>query len=746
MDWPYLYRFAMITRALPTHHRAVLTILLAASAFGGLLPFFSSALAATPPPDPEVVPMKLLRVTFRDMEKKDAGRPVIKMPHFSFTGGGSTFLPVVLGDFTVQGPGGVIVVAPQEATSVEGAMGTRDIALSGPCSVTINATWTPSQDGEFRVGCLINRGTNQIGFQGVVEGEEDTPVPFTATKNFTNPVLGFRTGDSGEEYYFSAEFETGSEGGYVRGWVDIVYSLDLQPIRVDTLEDVVDDDFSEGKQSLREALQRAGNKDHPKDIPILVSGTIELEDGPLVTSGENPNLISLIPLDGSVTLDGGGNNRILVIRPGHQIAAYALTFTRGEAVGGPSGGAPGAPAEGGAILNMGSLELHHCMLNNNGASLGGGAISTKLEEESSPPSTTLLRDCLFDRNATDDEGRGGALLIRQGASLVAVNTVVMRSASAIHNMGALDLRHCTMFFGSHLVTGTHNSTTKLGHCIISGGFSVGSSQFLDLRLVDDAQLESLGYNAIANLPVSDINLFTETDLINIDPGVRLTSDGDGIFLSAFSPCVDSGDPEFFGGDFTPSLATDILGNARRSAGGTIDRGAMEVSALALMLADILRDHAPNADMNLNGIPDLVDVLSGLSPEERHENPPLQMTPHSGAVPAAPPEGEGNATAAPLPPPSAFALIETRVDERIVDGEVTLQTSPDLITWTDRVTYIPNGPESGYTRVLPIDFPENDIAFQTEQKTGFCHLIREAIPVPASGRLFTRLKGTQYGVE
>lgn len=739
MDWPYLYRLAMITRDLPTHHRAVLHMLLAASAFGGLLPFTSPALSA----DPEVVPMKLLRVTFRDMEKKDAGRPVIKMPNFSFTGGGSTILPIVFGDFTVQGPGGVIVVAPQEASSVEGAMGTRDIALSGPCSVTINATWTPSQDGEFRVGCLINRGTNQIGFQGVVEGEEDTPVPFTATKNFTNPVLGFRTGDSGEEYYFSAEFETGSEGGYVRGWVDIVYSLDLQPIRVDTLEDVVDDDFSEGKQSLREALQRAGNKDHPKDIPILVSGTIELEDGPLVTAGENPNMISLIPLDGNVTLDGGGNNRILVVNSAHNIAAYALTFTGGEAVGGETGGAAGVPSEGGAILNMGTLELHHCLLNNNHAALGGGAISTRTQGAS-----TLLRDCLLDENSSGVEDEmelgGGTLLIRPGASVVGVNTVVMRSLDAIHNMGELDLRHCTLTYGFPLVTGVNDSTTKLGHCIIGAGFRFGSPGTPDIRLIGNAAVESLGYNAIANLPPG--GFLAETDLINIDPGVRITSDGDGIFLSAFSPCVDSGDPEFFGGDFTPSLATDILGNSRRSAGGTIDRGAMEVSALALVLADILRDHAPNADMNLNGTPDLVDVLSGLSPEERHENPPLLMTPHSGAVLAAPPAGEGNATAAPLPPQPAFALIETRVDERIVDGEVTLQTSPDLITWTDRVTYIPNGPESGYTRVLPIDFPENDIAFQTEQKTGFCHLIREVIPVPASGRLFTRLKGTQYAVE
>lgn len=727
----------MTTRALPTRCRAVL---LAAFASACLLQPASPALSAAPPPDPEVVPMKLLRVTFRDMEKKDASRPVIKMPNFSLTGSGIMPLPIVLG-FTVQGPGSVTVVAPLEATSVEGAMGTRDITLSGPCSVTINATWTPSADGEFRVGCLINRGSNQIGFQGVVEGEEGVPVPFSATKSFANPVVAFRTGDSGEECYFSAEFETGSEGGYVRGWVDMVYSLDPVPIRVDTLEDGVDDDFSEGQQSLREALQRAGNKDHPKDIPILVSGTIELEDGPLVTSGDNPNLISLIPLDGSVTLDGGGGNRILVVSPGHNIAAYALTFTGGKAVGGGTGGAPGAPAEGGAILNMGTLELHHCLLNNNDAAFGGGAISTRTEG-----SSTLLRDCLLDDNSAgdDDDFGGGTLLIHPGASLVGVNTVVMRSLAAIHNMGELDLRHCTVCYGFPLVTGVHDSTTKLGHCIIAAGFRFGNPDAPDIRRIGNAAVESLGYNTIANHPAA--GFLVATDDINKDPGVRITKDGDGIFLSAFSPCVDSGDPDFFGGDFTPSLATDILGNPRKSAGGTIDRGAIEVGALALMLADLLRDSAPDADLNLNGTPDLVDAITGLSPAERHEKPPVHMTPDSGAVAAAPPEGKGNSAAAPPPPPPAFTLIETRVDERIVDGEVTLQTSPDLITWTDRVTYIPNGPEAGYTRVLPIDFPENDIAFQSDQKTGFCHFIRERVSVPASARLFTRLRGTQYGVE
>ncbi len=727
----------MTTRALASRRRAALLLLLAVSASGGLLP---SPLFAASADGPEVVPMKLLRVTFRDMERKNASQPVIKMPSFSLGGNGAMHLPALSG-YTVQGPGSVSVVAPVDATSVEGAMGTRDITLSGPCSVTINATWTPSESAEFLAACLLNRGTNQIGFQGVIDGEEGVPVPLSATKSFTTTVA-FRTGDSGEAFYFSAEFETGSEGSYVRGWVDFVYTLELEPVRVDTLEDVVDGDFSEGKQSLREALQRAGNKETAIDIPILVSGTIELDDGPLVTSGANANMISLIPFDGSVTLDGGGANRILVVGPVHQITAYALTFTGGRAQAGTAGGAPEVPAEGGAILNMGVLELHHCLLNLNFASDGGGAICTRLNGELPLPPTTLLRDCLFDKNGSDlDLGSGGsALLVKAGASLAAVNTVVINSHAAISNMGALDLRHCTLFLGMDLVTGAAHSTTKIGHCIIDAGFRFGNPNSPDIRLLEHAEVESLGYNTIANHPPGGFLL--ETDHINVDSGVRLTQGGGGIFLSAFSPCVDSGDPDFFGGEFTPSLSTDILGNPRKSAGGTIDRGAMEVSALALLLADILRNSAPNADLNLNGTPDLVDALTGLGPDERHESPPLKIGPGSSEVASALHDGKGENSA----PPPAFTLIETRVDERIVDGEVTLQTSPDLITWTDRVTYIPNGPESGYTRVLPVDFPENDITFHGDQKNGFCHLIREQLPLPSSGRLFTRLKGTQYAVE
>jgi hypothetical protein len=100
----------------------------------------------------------------------------------------------------------------------------------------------------------------------------------------------------------------------------------------------------------------------------------------------------------------------------------------------------------------------------------------------------------------------------------------------------------------------------------------------------------------------------------------------------------------------------------------------------------LRHHRPEA---------LVDAFSGIDPKVRSTEPPVGIKPPGDSPPPA--LADGDVSAVNLLP--GTTILATRIDERVTDAEGALQTSADLITWTDRATYQPQGAGLGYSRTL-----------------------------------------------
>lgn len=606
-----------------------------------------------------------------------------------------------------------ITNVPQQIMMTRDTMDIGEAIPVTPFATTVkmDTTWTPASSALFGANRRVMDGPAWDAWNPWIPesnygGVAGVPVALTHSKVFSStPLQG-----SQYTYSFEAVCTTEADGGLFVVFVEFVYSIEPSEVRVDTLDDEDDGDFTEGDQSLREALVRASFGE-AEAIAIEEAGTILLENGPLTLPGGNNFTISLVPFAGPVTIAGDDASRILEVPSGTFLEIFGIDFS-----GGDSGDAINLQG-GGAILNHGNLSLRGCSFTFNHSSHGGGAILT------SSSGFTFLRECFFSDNYANNDF-GSALYIEPGGYLNALNCAILNSSGAVQNLGSCVLQHCTLYNGDALVKATGGRIT-MSHCIVAGGNRrIGSA---DLVISPGAELESFHHNAIEVAP--PLTEWTPgADIVNRKL-MLYESGGGGVFMLPFSPCVNAGDPFRVAGNFTPPLLTDALGNQRFV--GTIDIGAMELSSTTLDLADVLIN-GPGGDLNGNGVPDLVDAFSGIDPKVRSTEPPVVIKSPGDSPP--PPLANGGVPAVNLL--SGTTIVETRIDERVTEAEGTLQTSADLITWTDRATYKPQGAGLGYSRTLV-----NGATFIEDEKVGFCWLIREQISTP-TGRLFVRMRATQ----
>lgn len=679
--------------------------------------------------------LALKQITFHSLEKKSADGPIVQIPDISLGPVSSATVPLnhaVTGS-SVNGPttlsnGSVTVSAPSTATAVDAPAGTLTLTLPGGSFITLNASWTPSADGEFRAGCLVD---NQ-GPQGIFDGVEGVAVPLQATKNYGTTLALRYEPNNFDDYYYGASFSTGSEGGYIRGCVDIIYTLETEeePIRVDTLVDVSDGNFAPGEQSLREAMFRAGQKDVEVDIPIFVSGVISLQNGLISTSGTNAERISLLPLAGDLTLDAQGASRILVVQHGHDLWVFGIDFINGLASGTGDGGAVinAGTLEmrdclfknnvcggiGGAILNNGNLSIEHCSFSRNGAQHGAAIFTAEAAQ-------TRVRDSTFFGNLSQTaEVLNSTLEVAPTGMLNVLNSTIVVSDVAVYSEGQCDLHHCTLLVGSHnLVVSGSSGNVKLDHCVLDNGNVVRA----ETRAVENGTITSLGYNALRSANPGNFNPLA-TDIIGRPLHVKLS--GESVILLGYSPCVNAGNPDFAPGNFSPSLNFDISGRPRVEE--RIDIGAIEVSAEKLALLAVLRALEDGEDANQNGIPDVVDVLSGIDPTtDRAADSPVKVVSETPAAAA---------LAKAVRKDGRQVTFEVRIDERATFVEGTLQTSEDLVTWTDRVVYQPQGAGQGVGRT-----GVNGATLAAQARAGYGWYLRERIDgsvMPRSARLKAEL--------
>ncbi len=175
--------------------------------------------------------------------------------------------------------------------------------------------------------------------------------------------------------------------GVLAGLVAVIFASAASAMTVNTTAD--DATQGNGSCSLREAIAAAGAGADSADCglagpaPITISvpaGSYELSAGQLAVGaganiavvGANPNAPAL------TTIDAKGHSRVLEVASGAQARLSALRITGGQTQSGADGASPGQSggfgADGGGILNSGTLTLEHVSVLENFTGHGGRGV------------------------------------------------------------------------------------------------------------------------------------------------------------------------------------------------------------------------------------------------------------------------------------------------------------------------------------------------------------------------------------
>ncbi|MEO1133115.1 MAG: cadherin repeat domain-containing protein [Cyanobacteria bacterium J06639_1] len=182
-------------------------------------------------------------------------------------------------------------------------------------------------------------------------------------------------------------------------------------IVVDTLEDSMDGDFSEGDRSLREALEFISAGGHITFASNLSNQTITLNGSELLVSRE-------VTIDGesnNITLDANSTSRVLRIDDGDSSNAIAVSIAGLTITGGSVSG------YGGGILNLESLSFSNSNVLGNTATLDGGGIFNDF-------SIANISDSTVSGNVARD---GGGIFNNSSTATVSYSTISGNSANGI---------------------------------------------------------------------------------------------------------------------------------------------------------------------------------------------------------------------------------------------------------------------------------------------------------------------------
>jgi hypothetical protein len=368
-----------------------------------------------------------------------------------------------------------------------------------------------------------------------------------------------------------------------------------------------------GAGTLRAELVAAAPGDTIVFDPTLAGQNILLTNGEILLSKD---VTIAGPGAGLLSVSGGGASRVFEVPGGVTAAISGLTVWKGLATG-----SPGAFAEGGGILNHGTLtlsgdEVRDCQAVNGGN--GGGIFSdgllfavncfihdnqvTSLDSAFGKGAglftngTAGLTGCTIsnntgvgDTNASQNQGGtfGGGIFNQSDGVLTLIDCTVTENkvekgngvafGGGIQNNGSAVIRNSTIVFnrsesdsgGIHTVV---NSTLQLFDTIVAQNNAPFNPDI-------DGAVTSLGHNLIGN-PTGATGL-SASDLQNITVvGDEFLADNGGpvptVALDSTSPAVNAGDA-------TGAPATDQRG-FHRVVDGAIDIGAFEFQPPAVTVA------------------------------------------------------------------------------------------------------------------------------------------------------------------
>lgn len=234
------------------------------------------------------------------------------------------------------------------------------------------------------------------------------------------------------------------------------------PIKVTTFLDVIADD---GQTSLREAITQAATVAGDDSIQ-LPAGEHDLSLGQLAIDDASGTL-TIKGVDGIATIDAQGASRVVTIATGSTAVFRDLTLTGGNAILQP-GSAKSAIAEGGGILNFGTVTLQGTTVSGNYSDFGGGGIANY--------GLASLHRSSVDGN-TAKMNAGGIYNLNSGTLTVQDSTVNGNSApygGGIASFGTITLKSSSVSF-NHGVSGggfNNSGTITMLDCTINGNTAV----------------------------------------------------------------------------------------------------------------------------------------------------------------------------------------------------------------------------------------------------------------------------------
>ncbi|MEM6688774.1 MAG: GEVED domain-containing protein [Planctomycetota bacterium] len=398
---------------------------------------------------------------------------------------------------------------------------------------------------------------------------------------------------------------------------------------VDTLDDVINGNFSPGNRSLREMLLQANTNPGEEVIrfsPELDGGTITLTSG-VLSIQDSVRLVGLGATNLTIETPDGGNHRIFeVTAPNVDLSIEGLHL-----VGGTSFEISG----GGAIrhLDSGDLSLDAVMISDSLAGTGGAIAFDNGD-------INILGSTFFGNQAISGPG---AVQVGSAGNLVAVNSTFTGNTTTT-GAGAIGTLSTSNAF--HAVT------------IVDNEGSVGG-----------VSLPSTGSHEITSSIVADNTGSTAADLqaTTVTLASSLIGDNTGSGLTAGTPNGSGGvtpdsNGNLIGGSGSDSLTPNLLALAdnggriltRQAAEGSI---VINASLTANLPADVL-----DADGD-------IDVAEALPVDARGRDRVIDSAPDIGAIENVPPPNITFDSSDPIV--FGTPLSATQLDNQVsVEGDVT----------------------------------------------------------------------------
>jgi CSLREA domain-containing protein len=451
------------------------------------------------------------------------------------------------------------------AISGSGQSAQAGTAFAQPLVVTASSAY-----GEPVAGGQVTFTAPASGASASLSG-----TPATIGANGQASVTATANGVVGQSYTVTASAAGAGAAGFT------LSNSEAPSLVVTTTAD--DTNPYDGQTSLREALAYADTLPGPSTITFApgLTGTITLTGGVLTLSDTQGTMTIQGPGAGLLTIDGNNTTEVFQVSRGVSAVLDSLTIAHGK-------------ADGGGILNFGTLTVSNSVLANNLAvRYGAGAIwnngtltvsNSTLANNSAPNDGggILNYGTLTVNNSTFANNTGvyyGGAIINSGTATVSDSTFEGNSATSLSAGGAISN------FASLSVT---NDTFANNSASYGGGIYNGSALSLaNTILANNTGIDLFNYGTIST---------AQSNLIGSQAGTSIQNGVNGNMLGANpllaplgnyggptqtmallpgSPAIDAGSNAAASG-----LTTDQRGIAR-VVNGTADIGAFESQGFTL---------------------------------------------------------------------------------------------------------------------------------------------------------------------